>query len=50
MCFNHKCNWCGNRKFDTFKITMWCKWYGFYICEECYKKKQRGLINGPRYK
>ena len=51
MCYlNHKCNWCGKRKFDTFRIDYWCKWYGLYICEDCYDKKKNNILKGPKFK
>ena len=35
-----KCRWCGERKFNSelWKIDIWCKFYGFKICEICYDK------------
>ena len=39
MCFKKKCNWCGNRKKNIIKIDIWCKWYGLYICNDCYNNK-----------
>lgn len=48
MCFkNHKCNWCNKRKSDILIINIWCKWYGYKICEECYDKKMKGYIKYP---
>lgn len=45
LCKN-KCNWCGKRKKnkELWYIDIWCKWYGMYICEDCYDKKRNGLI------
>ena len=41
-----KCNWCKKRKSndELWYIDVWCKWYGMYICEDCYDKKRNGLI------
>ena len=44
---NKKCNWCGKRKADIYKINIWCKWYGYNICEDCYDKKKKGDIKYP---
>ena len=47
MCIRKKCNWCGIKKKNTFKITLWCKWYGLYMCESCYDNK---ILNiGKKY-
>ncbi len=46
MCFrNPKCNWCGKRNQDCFKITLFCKWYGLHICEFCYDNKIKNIGN-----
>ena len=48
MCFkNKKCNWCGKRKSNMYKIDIWCKWYGYNICEGCYDKKKAGISKYP---
>lgn len=40
MClFNKKCNWCNQRKQNVMTIKMWCKYYNYNICDECYDKK-----------
>lgn len=47
MCFNSKCNWCCKRKSNTIKIKIYCKWYNFIICEDCYDDK---LLNNTNAK
>ena len=40
MCFIYsKCNWCNERKSDVCKIKIYCKWYNYNICNECYNYK-----------
>ncbi len=40
MClFYSKCNWCNVRKSDVITIKIYCKWYNYNICEECYNYK-----------
>ena len=34
-----KCNWCKKRKSQLWKIDIWCKWYGYKICQSCYNIK-----------
>ena len=44
ICFcNKKCDWCKKRKNDIY-TKLWCKYYNKNICEECYDKKQLGLL------
>lgn len=40
-----KCNWCKERKLNSelWKIDIWCKWYGYKICETCYDIKTKSL-------
>ena len=45
ICFcNKKCDWCKKRKNDIYTIKLWCKYYNKNISEECYDKKQLGLL------
>lgn len=48
MCiYNKKCNWCNHRKNNVITIKLWCKWYNYNICEDCYDKKLKGFIKYP---
>lgn len=48
MCFmKSKCNWCNEKKSDIIIIKIYCKWYNYNICEECYNYK---LINKSNIK
>ena len=40
-----KCKWCNKRKLNSelWKIDIWCKWYGYKICETCYDNKLKSL-------
>lgn len=50
MClYNKKCNWCNRRKNDVITIKLWCKWYNYNICVDCYDKKLKGIIKYPIY-
>ena len=50
MCiYNKKCNWCNRRKNDVVTIKMWCKWYNYNICVDCYDKKLKSIIKYPIY-
>ena len=39
--FRKKCRWCKKRKSkeELWEIDIWCKYYGMYICNECYDNK-----------
>ena len=51
MCLiGNKCNWCGKREKNIYKINIWCKWYGYHICEDCYDNKLINKIKYPKYK
>lgn len=39
-CRYKKCNWCKKRGEDVWTITVWCKYYGMNICEDCYDMKR----------
>ncbi len=39
MISNSKCNWCNKRKKSVVKIKIYCKWYNFNICNDCYMNK-----------
>ena len=48
-CLRKKCNWCNKRKSDIYKIELICKWTNLHICEDCYDKKQKGLLSNPSF-
>ena len=39
--FKKKCRWCKIKKSDNelWKIDIWSKYYGMYICDVCYDIK-----------
>ena len=47
MCLQPKCNWCALRKKQVRKITQYCKWMNYYICDDCYNKKLQKEIYYP---
>jgi len=50
MCFkNKKCNWCGKMNLNMLYIDIWCKWYGYHICEKCQVKKKEGILKYPMF-
>ena len=44
MCFKPKCKWCNQKKEDLYKITLYCKYQGYYICTTCYNKRLKKFI------
>ena len=52
MCFKtKKCNWCGENDENINRINIWSKWYGLYICNNCYDNKTKNIGNKyPQYK
>ena len=37
-CFKPTCKWCKQKKEYLYKITHYCKYQGYYICDSCLNK------------